>query len=218
MNFIHIGKTGGSAITESIKQFIGKDTDYGKFVISGHGGKLTNEGKYIFFVRNPIDRFVSAYLSGFREGKPRYHYPWSPMEKKYFTMFPTPNQLAESLYENEDANEAMKHLRHVNTSLTHFLGDSTNIQKCKDNIIFVGTTENLSEGFTTIKKILNIETGLVTDEIKTHKTPNQYSHLKKISPKGVENIRKYYNEDYIVIEELHNLGFIDKKSYNRLIL
>ena len=217
LNIIHIGKTGGSAIRESIKDLVGKKTPHGKLVLSGHSGRLSTEDKFIFVIRNPVDRYVSAYLSGYREGSPRNHIPWSPQEKKYFRMFPTPNKLAEELFKNSEANEAMKNLRHVNAPLSSFLGSTENIEKCKKNILFVGSTENLDEDFLKICDYIGTSVKLVTNDLMTHKTPKKYDKLKKLTAGAIKNIKKYYKEDYGIIKKIHELNFIDSETYNKLI-
>ena len=69
-------------------------------VLHPHRTTLPNipEGeRAFFFLRDPIARFVSAFNSRLREGRPRYHYPWRDEEKVAFSIFKTPNELATAL-------------------------------------------------------------------------------------------------------------------------
>ena len=51
----------------------------------------------MFFVRDPISRFVSGFNSRLRKGLPKMYFPWAPGEKLAFSRFATPNQLALAL-------------------------------------------------------------------------------------------------------------------------
>jgi hypothetical protein len=156
VNFLHIGKTGGSTIKESLKKHEGKITPHGEIIFTGHHGTLQPINNNIFFLRNVVDKYVSAYLSGYRQGLPRYNVPWTPAEKYYFEKFSSPNILAESLFVDQDAHKAIMNLRHVNRPFVSYIGGEDNIRQCEKNILYIGIMETLSEDFDNICKLLNI--------------------------------------------------------------
>ena len=62
VHFIHIGKTGGTAIKSVIKRY--NSTKEFDIFIHGHEFKFKDAlpGEYVFFVlRDPIDRFISGF-------------------------------------------------------------------------------------------------------------------------------------------------------------
>ena len=80
LHFLHIGKTGGSAVKEAIAGRPG-------IALHEHGARLRDipQGEPVFFtVREPLARYVSAFNSRLRAGRPRYDVPWSPDEAKAF--------------------------------------------------------------------------------------------------------------------------------------
>lgn len=213
VNFLHIGKTGGSTIKESLKEFEGKNTPYGDIIFTGHHGGLQPIHNNIFFLRNVVDRYVSAYLSGYRQGLPRYNVPWTPAEKFYFEKFPSPNILAESLFVDNEAHKAIMNLRHVNRPFISYIGDTDHIIKCTNNILYIGIMETLEEDFDKICKILEIESSIITDDVKSHKTPEKYNDMKFMSDKAIQNIRKLYDIDYKIFKTLLDMGKISEEKY-----
>ena len=213
VNILHIGKTGGSAIRDSLKQFDQQMTTHGVLNFIGHHGKLNTDAKYVFFLRNPVKRFVSSFLSGLRQGKPRYDSPWSHAEAYFFNKFKTPNQLAEALFEDNEASLAILHLRHVNRPFSSYLGDIQHINKCQDNILYVGVMETLEHDFNQICNLLNVKSDLIKDEVISHKTPKEYDNIKFLSEKGKQNIKRLYDYDYKIFELLRNIGKIDDKKF-----
>ena len=123
VHFLHLGKTGGTAIKYAIKQCTEADSPY---VINLHSHKfklsdVPHGESVFFFIRNPISRFISGFYSRQRQGQPRYFFPWSPDEKISFENFSTPNQLAialssSNIEEKKQAIVAMKSIKHVNDS------------------------------------------------------------------------------------------------------
>src|SRR5207237_1152572 len=76
---LHIPKTGGSNLKhclKSMKSF--------PFLLCNHDKTLvksTSQDRFIFFVRSPVTRFVSGFLSRLREGRPLNNYPHTVEEK-----------------------------------------------------------------------------------------------------------------------------------------
>ena len=76
----------------------------------------------MFFIRDPLSRFVSAFNSRLREGRPRYHYPWREEERIAFAVFRTPDQLGSALSsddpaQREQAEQAMRSIGHLSACI-----------------------------------------------------------------------------------------------------
>ena len=97
-HFLHIGKTAGTAVKVALKEAPGS-AKY-RVVVQPHDGKLASipeTDHYFFCVRDPIDRYVSGFLSRKRQGQPRYFIPWTEGEAEAFERFDSPDALAVSL-------------------------------------------------------------------------------------------------------------------------
>ena len=120
IHLLHIGKTGGTSIIVMFKKFKSKKYN---LIIHGHQFNLEQipaGEQFVFFLRRPLDRFVSGFFSRKREGRPRYDVPYNEEEKFAFDVFETPNSLAEALSSEDESTKsnairAMNGIRHVNT-------------------------------------------------------------------------------------------------------
>jgi len=93
LHFLHIGKTGGTAVKHALKPVAAP----GYLMLHGHDVRLHDvapDEQVFFFLRDPLSRFVSAFYSRQREGRPRYVVPWTPDEEAAFGRFRTANELA----------------------------------------------------------------------------------------------------------------------------
>ncbi len=102
VNFLHIGKTGGSAIRSSFEKYSNK----GKYslVFNRHSYFLTDVPKgekIVFFIRDPISRFISGFYSRKRKGRPLYNVPWKDGEEEAFNLFETPNLISKCIVKQE---------------------------------------------------------------------------------------------------------------------
>ena len=71
--FLHIGKTGGSAVQHALRSLARED-----IVLCGHDVSLNDVprgAKAVASIRHPVDRFVSGFYSRLRQGLPRYNAP-----------------------------------------------------------------------------------------------------------------------------------------------
>jgi len=201
VHFLHIGKTGGTALKEALAKVPGK-----KYRIITHRHATTlrdvpHGDKVIFFVRDPISRFVSGFYSRQRRGMPRYNFPWSKEEAEAFAYFSTPNQLALALSSSdpaikEAALEAMQAIRHVNTHYSYWLISREYLLSRRKSILFIGTQENLEEDFEIIKKILELPNNvqLPNDPVKAHRNPPNVD--RNLDPEAIANLSEWYAEDH----------------------
>lgn len=222
IKFLHIGKTGGSFI----KYIINKVDTNGKLELRYHHNSILdgNTGPCIFFVRDPVKRFISGFISRLRKGQPRIYSEWSRDEQIAFTNFKTPDELATSLsssdkYIYNKAIHAMNSISHVKMGLSHYLIDIDNIKKHKDKIIYVGKTETMNNDLENVIKMLGYNYIISNDDmdnINTHKTPANYEHMKCLSDLGKQNIIKYFSKDYEIIKYLISEKMIDCSYINYL--
>ena len=201
VHFLHLGKTGGTAIRHALK-----DIKSNRYVMHFHRHDVTisdiprGEG-VVFFLRDPIARYLSGFYSRQREGKPKYYSPWSPAERIAFSTFSTPNELAVALSskneeEREEAEVAMKSIGHVRSHYWDWFENEEYFMSRMTDIVFIGYQETLEKEFERLKVVLGLpeSAALPVDDTKSHRNPKGLD--KTLEDRAIENLRSWYNEDY----------------------
>lgn len=204
VHFLHIGKTGGTAIKSALK----KNPETPKYNLELHGHELSlidiPKGEYaIFFLRDPISRFISGFYSRQRKGQPRYYSEWSSLEKEVFKTFHTPNQLACSLSNKSSKNyplalEAIKNVPHFKC-YDNWYGDLEYFQSRIKDILYIGFQESLNDDFHELKRILGLPewVQLPDDDIEAHRNP--HGQDKSIDEDGIIALNNWYSDDIMFV-------------------
>lgn len=202
VHFLHCSKTGGTALRVVLHQH----ASTGKYALALHNHSVTLKDiapgeKVVFFVRDPVTRFVSGFYSRFRRGRPRHDIPWTPEEAHAFGVFTTPNELALALgaagdAERDRAMGAMKSIGHVNSSYWDWFGDEDYFLSRRDDCFFIGFQETLDSDFEMLKGKLGLPntTRLPTDDRETHRTPARFD--TRLDEEAAANLRAWYSRDY----------------------
>jgi len=217
VHFLHIGKTGGTSIKYALKNdkkpFINE-----KYIIFSPAHAFTLKDslpgeKVFFFVRDPIDRFISGFYFKKRKGMPKIYTEWKPAEKEAFETFNTPNELAISLSKKDEnirkiAIKSMKSIGHVKSSYWDWFGDEKYLLSRIQDIIFVGTQKNLDKDFIHLKKILNLPKNLELpkDNFNKHKSPENLD--KYLNPKAVKNLTEWYSKEFQFLKLLEEKNLL----------
>src|SRR5438128_662845 len=122
--FLHIPKTGGSALYHALMKIndpLLVKCDHEKLFFSPNP-----EDRFVFFVRSPVNRFVSGFLCRLREGRPLYNHSHTPEEIVTYSRYKTPEELALDLYHpdgqrNESAIDALTGIFHLRVHLRYYL-------------------------------------------------------------------------------------------------
>ena len=196
IHLLHIGKTGGTAVKEALKPYLSGESY--EVVCHRHGTTLREipDGDgVIFFLRDPISRFVSGFYSRQRKGRPRYNVPWSPGEAKAFRRFGTPNQLALALSSENDrkrrvAIESMGSIQHVRDSFWSWFDNESYFQSRIPAIEFIGFQETLDRDFEALKGRLHLpeEAVLPKDDQGSHKNPEVVD--KRLDDEATINLKR----------------------------
>jgi len=198
-HFLHIGKTGGTAVSWAIKR--GKPKSY-RVVLHPHRVRLCDipEGEAVFFfLRDPTSRFVSGFYSRMRQGRPRYFSAWSPDEAEAFARFKTPNALAMAL-PSEPAQKAMRSIGHVRSSYWEWFESEQYFLSRRTDILFVGFQERLDRDFERLKHTLGIapHVSLPASDRDAHRSPSDVD--RHMSDQAIRALREWYSRDYQLIE------------------
>jgi hypothetical protein len=197
VNFLHIGKTGVSALREALG-----DIRDGSVVIHPHETSLKAipvGDRVVFSIRDPISRFVSGFNSRLRKGRPRNYNEWSPEEARAFSVFQTPNQLGEALFAPDaalrtSAQVAMDAILHTRSMKDWLINKPYLASRSKD-VAFVVLQSELELDFQRLVTLFNIsgQHALPKDEIGAHRAPTLFSRY--LSQKAREALSEWYRDD-----------------------
>ena len=203
-HLLHIGKTGGTAIKTALEHHA-RGAHY-TLAVHPHRFALADvpASEYaVFFLRDPMSRFISGFHSRKRQGAPRYHFPWSPEEALAFGRFDTPNDLALSLSSpdpdvRQAARDGMRSIKHVRDGFAHWLGSVEYLEQRRSGLLFIGFQEHLTEDFDALKRVLGCpDVALPTDEMAAHRAPAGLD--RHLEPQAIENLSAWYAEDYRIL-------------------
>ncbi len=208
IHFLHIGKTGGSAVKATLH---GAVTDNFRIKLHKHSFHLNNipaGEKCFFFVRDPVSRFISGFYCRKRMGRPLYNVPWSRKEAFAFTRFSTPEKLALSLSSNEKVlrNEginAMNSIQHVRDSYWKWFVNEEYFKSRINDILYVGSQEFLCNDFSNLTNIIGLSVKVSLpdpDFVESHRSPNGLD--KHLSERSINNLKRWYKEDYEFLDVL----------------
>lgn len=202
MHFLHIGKTGGSALDYVIRKH--PQTDRYNLIYHFHDATLEDipMGQSIFFcVREPLSRFVSSFYSRQRKGKPRYNFEWTDEENIAFSTFDTVNKLGLALATGsgdryDAAIHALTNIYHVKSSYYDWFKSNEYFLSRLEDIRFVGFQESLNQDFERLKKILGLpeEAALPSGDVDAHRNPEKVDRY--LAPEATEALKDWYEKEY----------------------
>jgi len=230
-HFIHIGKTGGSTVKEWLiqaypgvregvhsKQGGGQNSQWRfgnlTFLLHGHMFKLGDGGPfdcYAFFVRDPVERWVSGFLSRLRKqshGHGSGH--WSSQEKAAFHRYPKPEALAKALG-SHDPDERAKALEanHANGQTSHGLSYYLpKVEKYMDRILFVGNVHTLDTDFKRLCEVSGLPEGQPINMEPQNPMPAAQAELQHLTPKSEKELKRFLKKDYAVLDKLAKHGLL----------
>ncbi len=213
VHLLHIRKTGGTAVKHTLVDHPPAHLDVR---LHGHKVRLADVPvgeQAMFFVRDPISRFVSGFYSRQRQGRPRYDVPWTPGEKAAFERFSTPNALALALGADDPeakgaATRAIEQIRHTRTKarLTAWLDSEEYLRSRAADLFFIGFQESLAEDFERLRRKLGLpeHTRLPSDEVNAHRNPDGLD--RHLNETAVRNLKDWYARDYEIVEACRALA------------
>ena len=201
IHLLHIPKTGGSALIDSLRPH----AQNAKWPIRlhNHAARLcdiTCGDKIVFVIRDPLQRFASGFYSRQRQGRPRFHNPWTEYEQALFARYQTPNQLAEAIYaKDEFACNAFREIGHF-YRLKTWTGNLAQLADRRDDILFVAQQEQLEQDFTHLLSLLDLpaQIRLPANDFQAHRSPANLD--RRFSAKAQAALMQHYALDYAIIK------------------
>ncbi|MGC1310039.1 MAG: sulfotransferase family 2 domain-containing protein [Phormidesmis sp.] len=202
IHFLHIGKTGGTAFREAAKNHL--VTKKYNIHLHGHNYSLRDVPvgeKAFFFLRDPIDRYVSGFYS--RQRKGRYHNnPWRPDEEVSFKKFESPQALALALASKDEkqylsAKYAMESIGHVKSSYWDWFENESYFMSRLPDIFYIGFQETLNQDFECLKQRLQLPepVELPKDPVKANRS-SKAKRAVELSDIERQALQEWYADDY----------------------
>ena len=212
LHVLHIGKTGGTALKHVLMGH--QDSSHYQLLFRGHDvtlGDVPAGERFMFLIRDPLTRFVSAFNGRLREDRPRYDYPWRDEERVAFATFKTPDELAVALSSDDpelraQAEAAMHGIGHVNTPYTFWFPSEQAFGRRLDDVFFIGLQDKLDDDFEVLKRKLGLgaDVHLPRDENVAHKTPAGFE--SQLSETGRANLERWYAFDVAFVQLCRELA------------
>jgi hypothetical protein len=207
-HFLHVGKTGGTAIKGALRSAGLPHTPYGPLRLHRHRYTLADvpEGHKVFFcLRDPINRYLSGFYSRLRKGQPRFYYEWTTKEATAFEAFPTPQALAGALASDiqkihRQAVRAMGAIRHVNRPIGYTLGSTDDFLARREDVVFIARQETLGADWPHLKAALGLppELDLPADPERAHRGgPSEDRSLDEAQRRA---LTEWYATDYELLD------------------
>lgn len=208
--FVHIGKTGGTALKRQIRahhgvgrkkepQIVGE-----KFVLLNHMSlsdaveRFGEPSGIAFAFRDPTARFVSGFYCRQRMGWPEHRALWDPREAAAFAHFDDANTLAEALdsdapKDRAAAQYAMQAIRHLRRGYRYHFGDMANfLLDYGDRITACIDTSDISGKGGDFMAAL----GLTATDAEQPDRPGTPPYPKDLSERARKNLRDIWGPEY----------------------
>ena len=216
VHFIHIGKTGGTALKHAFDGHVVTRSHFVKTHLHHFHLKHIPEGeKFFFSIRDPKDRFISAFYARQREDKPKFYLPHRKGEARAFSTFNTPNELALALSSQDSdlrskAEDAMQSIIHLKESYWDWLEDETYFMKRMPDLMLVCHLKSLAHDFSRLKEEVQMSDAAKLPEpgVNSHSSSDKLD--KKLEPHAVENLHNWYAKDYRLMEILEEHKWIQR--------
>jgi len=196
---IHIGKCGGGTVREEMSKKGIKHQ-----VIHTNKAKYNPNGRYIILLRNPVERFVSAFY--WRKMKTVVEKDGSLAENRFYRRYKNINSLCQDLSKDPKLLQKLGIVQHITHDINFYLDKF--IKQCpRGHILGVICTETINKD---LKRFFNINN-------KRHKKDN--SKMKHdLTDESKAILRKYLVKDYDIINKLNEMRLLSEEQYKLLIL
>ena len=215
IHIIHIGKCGGGSLLEELIE----KKKIESIICHCEKPIIKKNSKYIILIRDPINRFISAFnWKMFRctteEGcnfqgmsKPKSNI----IEIEGYKYWKNINNFAENLYDKNDnindmALKLIKNSNHLHFDINYYLEEI--LPFCNRNNCDIIRYEFYNED---INKVFNIESISKTSHVYNKK------YSKYISDKGIKNLRNFLEKDYNCFHILREKNIIDNNYYQNIL-
>jgi len=198
IEFIHIGKCGGGTVKQSL-------TDSENFKFNHiHMVKpyYNNRKKYLIVLRNPVQRFISAFYWKYMKTKKGLRS--TAKEELFYNDYDNIDGFCNDLKKNPNILQDYNIENHMYKGVHYYLENF--IDNCrKHQIIGVVCQETLQDD---VKNILDID---ISERVHDNST-----YSKNITDKNYKILKDYLKNEYLIVDKMYRYGWITDKQYKIL--
>ncbi|MEM9582937.1 MAG: hypothetical protein AAGA08_07450 [Pseudomonadota bacterium] len=210
---LHVGKTGGSYLRSILRH---NRANWSRpLQLLRHSATMANtlenfgETRQVAFTfRNPTDRFVSAFYSRQRQGRPTYQFQWSPAEAIAYLWFETAEELALALTSSDERQRsaalfAFDAIEHLRSDMAIYFGNAELLQLSKPSIVACVDVAHLTECLPAFLRRIGVETFTMPKHPKFHAAPNP---LPALSADAENALRQHWAAEYEIYEAAQRIA------------
>lgn len=201
IHFLHIGKNAGTQMKGIAKQ-VNATSKKVAIVKHGHDVFLKDipaDEAYAFSIRDPLSRFRSGFYSRKRKGQPKTYNEWNAYEAEAFATFDHANDLAEALFAEGDlglrAFGAMKTIRHTAQNQSDWFYCCGNFLTVRPPVWII-RQKHFDTDVQDFARRAGLDVTFALSDAPERAHRNDYSDIPPLSDKAVENLRRWYVQDF----------------------
>ena len=219
LQFVHVGKCGGSTIFELLSHSPVVAERYSSFYESHiNGVKVTSDCDYLFCIRNPINRVFSAFEWRKKlvlEDKLPDQVRRFPGERKVLRKYQSLGAMAWSLYRPDGRlDQAVARdfncVHHLRESISFYCGPLLSVLT-PDNILGVVCQETLVAD---CSRILEVDASGLRERSNSSKRRIE----EELDTAALKNLKRFLVEDYQCLAALWGLGGLSNQQFRRLMI
>ena len=209
---LHPGKTGGTYLksilrhnkagwTKPLKLLPHRET------LISTARRFGPDRKLAFTFRDPADRFVSAFQSRLRQGRPTYNRVWSPAEAMAFLYFENPNDLAEALDSASERTRsaayfAFKSIMHIKTDYRYHFETLQTLAEETPSIVACIDVENLDTALAAFLQRLGINEFTLPEQAIRHASDTP---AETLSEHAFRNLRTFWSAEFELFDAFKHI-------------
>lgn len=200
---LHPGKTGGTYLKSVIRH--NKANWSRPIKLHSHRASVMStaqrfgpDRQLAFSFRDPVDRFISAFHSRRRQGRPTYNRMWSPAEATSFLYFNTASALAEALDTPDErlksaAYFAFNSIMHIKANYAFHFESLTTLATEAPNIVACIDLTRFETGLATFLSRVGISDFEIPQNAELHSNPGD---VETLSPRALDNLRVFWAQEF----------------------
>lgn len=205
--FVHIPKTAGTRLGQLITHNLAETGVPRNLFYSAHRYSAydlaANYGpnrKLALVIRDPVDRFVSAFYSRFHKGAPDYNTPWFPDEEVFFAKYPTLRALVWAMVfgQRQKMQKQLKKVHLVHMGYVRFFGSPAGLEQDWENIVVCLPMQHLDAQLDEVMARLGFE----SFEEPVKKKENRGLPRPKVSRLERIILRRFLADEYEIYDRL----------------
>ena len=218
LQFVHVGKCGGSTVSKLLKVSSAVLDRY-SFIYESHvdGVVIDAECDYLFCLRNPIDRALSAFEWRKKlvldDAIPNQVDRFSG-ESQVLISYGSLSNLASSLYDStgllqQSVARDFDLIHHLRESISFYLDPLISVLN-PSNVLGIICQETLAHD---CQEILGVDASLIFER----RNENRSLSVSDLDATVLANLKRYLNRDYCCISQLWSMGLLDDKKFALLM-